>query len=975
MVGTLLRRAASTAIVAAVATVAAPMATAAWADVTPLAAPTFAPADGDTVAATRPAISATYNTALDQAVTQLVVVDTDASNSPISCPPVFSTDSTSIGCTPTQDLIDGHHYETRVHAVNAAKSTDIRNDHADWTLDIPSITVASPGDGSTVAVAQTLTATYDETIDSHSTVKLVNGQGVTVPGGVSEVKSGAMGTCPTSNCILKFVASQSLPAGSYTATFDAYGVNSGVGGGENAAAYAHDVIHFIVDKTKPAAAPYGVAPDDDAITSNNVTKVPFSGWALPGYNVGVAVYDEDCDQNCAFGDAEGFGPQDGFGHTLVENCTDDQSHTVSSGGQDYRLCPFSLTVDDSAGCDTGLDESQCGNGDFAATVKNQWYAYSYTGAGQIPAGASPATDPAIVRDTTAPSAPDDSAHGYLTNDSPSAGDASVHVAASDLAGGLHNYVVKATDGYGHSTTWTDLPNGSGNLLDDFTVAPEDGLFDGPVTVGVAAADQWGNTSSFRSVTADPGKSFAKEVVQLAIIDPSGHTDSMTTSTGTRDLATLTSAADKANPPSAVTVHFNEPITTTVPDQTIAGVGTPSAHLCIIAPGGICVTPNGTGILTVPTDDPTALTWTAPSGFGSDLPNGTYQIAAFAPAANCPTRTQTNTSSYSCETSQGSDGDLTSWPVLATFTIDKLAPTITDLAVSPTTITPGTVKAVTISGSSDPDTRAVQLSITSSKGGAPLILNQDVTPPSDPNASSVSWTFFPVDLSQVRDGTMTVSAIAVDDAGNQTAAPGTQTTATLAAHVSTLTEKVSSSKVTYGKFVLLSGHLSDQAHKAISKAIVSVRERFGNGTFTKARQAKTDSKGNWQMLWAPTHNGTFYARYAGSTLTPLHDAAAAHTAKVLVRAAIAFTSPKNGATVGSPVMLKGHVSPNKKGSIVSIYRHTSAKNILVGRAKLDSHSNWLFSLRIPAGATVRLFAQIGKTTGNLGNRSSLLTLKR
>jgi hypothetical protein len=987
MVGTLLRRAASTAIVAAVATVAAPMTTAAWADVTPLAAPTFAPADGDTVAATRPAISATYNTALSHAGTQLVVIDTNDSNRQIACPQVFSTDSTSVGCTPTEDLVDGHVYSTRVQAVNAASASDTRNDSANWTDDIPSIVVASPGDGATVAVVRTLTATYDEDIDgTHSTVKLVNGFGATVPGSVSTAKSSATGACPTSNCVLKFTAGQSLPAGTYTVTYDAFGVTSGVPSSTyNAAAHAHDVMHFTVDKSVPAVAPYSAGPDVDVITQANADKVPFSGWALPGFNVGAAIYDEFCDQNCdfPFSDAEGTGQNDGFGHVVVDNCTDDVAHFADDPknptGPRLKECPFTLTVDDSAGCDTGGigTEFACNpaGGDPTAETKNQWYVYSYASAGQNPGAASPGADPEILRDTTAPAKPDNSAHGYLTNDAPTPGNAQVHVAASDAQETPDHYVVRVNDGYGRHHDWDVDPNSSGNLLTDVTITPDDNIYDGPETVQVGAADQYDNVSSFVSVTADPNKNFKKNVDQLAPADPSGHQDSMVSGNGaTVDFATLTTGTTKNGVPTKLTVHFTEPIALTVTDDTVTGAfgsGTPSAHLCLLAPGDVCTTAL-VGTLSRPADDKTTLVWTAPPDFGGDLPDGVYTVAAFAPADDCVART--DVPGYSCETSGGQEDQVETWPTLASFTIDKAAPVTSSLTVTPSTITPSKVKSVTISGSSDPDTRNIQVSIKSSAGGTTQILNQQIAAPSDPNATSVSWSFFPVDLSQVRDGKLTVSAIGIDDAGNQTAAPGTQTTATLAAHLSTLTEKLSSSKVTYGKLVLISGHLSDQAHKAISKAVITVRERFGNGHFTTARQTKTDGKGNWQMLWAPSRNGTFYAGYAGSTASPLHDAAATHTAKVLVRAAIAFTSPKNGATVGSPVVLKGHVSPNKSGHRVGIYRHTATKNILVGHAKLDSHSSWLFSLRLPAGRTVRLFAQIGKTAGNLGNRSSLLTLK-
>ena len=105
---------------------------------------------------------------------------------------------------------------------------------------------------------------------------------------------------------------------------------------------------------------------------------------------------------------------------------------------------------------------------------------------------------------------------------------------------------------------------------------------------------------------------------------------------------------------------------------------------------------------------------------------------------------------------------------------------------------------------------------------------------------------------------------------------------------------------------------------------------------------------------------------------MHDAVTTHTAQTLVRAAIRFTSPKNNSKVGSPVVLKGKVGPNKRGATVAIYRHTSSGNKLVGKVKLSRYSTWSFKLSLSHG-TYKLFAVIGKTAGNLGNRTSYLTI--
>jgi methionine-rich copper-binding protein CopC len=977
MAAALLRRSVATAGLAVLATVASPLVGTAMAVAPDLTAGTFSPADGDTVTANRPAISVAYNTALNKTATTISVTDTSASNAAVPCARAFTPDAATVGCTLSSDLRDNHAYKVVVHAVNAGNSQNARDDSATWTVDIPSVLVASPADGSSVAVAQVLQLTYDEQIDAtHSTASVVNGFGTTVPGSVAVVKSSpSLGSnpCPSAACILKFTASQTLPSGTYTARFHADGVTAGVpSASDNPNAFANTVIHFTVSKVKPSIAPQNVVAPA-AITQANVSKVPFSGYAQPGFNVSVAIYNETCTQDCPFGDVEGQGPEDGLGTVNVANCEDASAISVNN----IRLCPFSLTVDDSNGCDNGASEASCANPpddpDPGDTADNQWYAFSSSQAGQVPGGASPNTDRHIARDTTGPNPPDSTATGFVTNNSPSAGQATVTVSATDAAEaptGPDAYIARVNDQFGNSKDVTLAPS-AGNLNATFPMPS--GIYDGSLTIQVASADSFGNASSFVTANAPPGKSQSKSIVQLAPVDPANHADSMDSSNGsTYDFASLPSSGSptKVGLPSAVIMHFNEPITLTVPNNDPNNT-TPKAHLCVLAPGDICESPLGVGTLTNPSSDRTTLKWVAPDGFGANLPSGTYKIAAFAPAADCPTRQPVGTYP-GCETSGGTENDPASWMTLATFTFDKTAPTIQVLTVSPTRITPRSVKSVTVAGTSDPDTRSVQVSIRSSSGGTTRVLSMPVAAPSDPSATSVSWTFFPVDLSAVRDGKLTISAIAVDDAGNTTPAPGKQISATLAAHLSRLTESASSTRITFGKGVLISGRLVDQVGTAIRGATISVRPRFDGGRFGAGQTARTDSRGRWHLTEFPAHNSTWYAAYAGSTASPLHDAAAVRTARTLVRVAIAFTSPRNHATVRSPVVLKGKVGPNKRGSTVSIYRHTSHGNKLLGRVRLDRHSHWSFKLTLRRG-TVKLLAVIGRTTGNLGNRTRYLTL--
>jgi hypothetical protein len=242
--------------------------------------------------------------------------------------------------------------------------------------------------------------------------------------------------------------------------------------------------------------------------------------------------------------------------------------------------------------------------------------------------------------------------------------------------------------------------------------------------------------------------------------------------------------------------------------------------------------------------------------------------------------------------------------------------------------------------------------------APATLNDDGT-----------WTADPTDLSALPDGPMTVKATAVDAAGNKGVA--TQVVK-LAAHPSLLTERVSSAKIVYGKAVTVAGRLLDQDGDPIDGATISVRPRNDAGHFGKAHTTKTNSDGKWAVLFAPKHNATFYAAYAGSS-SPVTSAAAVHTARTLVKVALRFTEVRDGQKVAAPVDLSGRVAPHKKGAKVTVFRKTKTGTKSLGKAVLDNTSRWHFTLKLPKGTSVAVFAVIGKTSGNLGNRTALTHL--
>jgi hypothetical protein len=254
------------------------------------------------------------------------------------------------------------------------------------------------------------------------------------------------------------------------------------------------------------------------------------------------------------------------------------------------------------------------------------------------------------------------------------------------------------------------------------------------------------------------------------------------------------------------------------------------------------------------------------------------------------------------------------------------------------------------------------------------LAKRIRPPADPETSTVGWRFRGVDLSKLRDGRVRFVARAVDAAGNPTPDDRLATyTTRLRLHASHLTETVSAGRVTAGLPVGVRGRLVDQNGNPIGGATVDVQARYGKDAAGSAHHATTDSDGRWHTRFHPQHNVTFWASYAGHPTAPVHDPAATHSASTLVRVAIRFTSPKDGSRVATPVTLTGKVSPNKKGEKVAIYRHTRAGDRLLGRAVVGEDSTWTLEVRLKHRRTTVLVARLGRTAGNIGNRSRYLTL--
>lgn len=823
------RRAVATAALAALATIggsitALAMTGTASAAAPALTAPKMSPADGSTDAETRPLISAQYNTPLNQTTSTISVVDTSANNAAVPCTPSFADSGETIECTLQQDNIDKHAYKVSVHAENADGSSK-RDDTATWTTDIPSVVPpTTPADGTTVAAASSVRVVWDEEVSTKSTATMVNGNGNNVPGSVSFSTPGRSPSNPnpTTNSIMTFNAGQSLPAGTYVATFNVHGVNPPIGpetaqnpATDNPNATASVVIHFTVDKSTPVAPPTNVV-GPAAINSLNATAAPFSGLAPEGANVGVTMYSEtdDIDSN---GNhiPEGTGSVDSNGSTVVATCA---TPTMVNG---IPYCPWTIKLDTSNSPDSG---SQPPGEPFGCDCSYQWWAYTFTliqnklpNACPAKSATCPAADPAINKDTTGSNSQPSGGDGYVTGDTSCSTATTTGCPASLTVEGVSDpnddptdpvlgFRVRATDPQGNVKIWDVAGTAASakgpvtmptSTFNDLNTADDNGpaLNDGALKIEVADTDADKNPSSFTTVnTKSPTVSGVpptttnytetKETVKVA-------PDTFTTPTPN----TLTDVdghqfffSDVNNlgihTPQSVTVYFNELIRLVATDTRPSPNGPStiaSSEICLNDSTGLCVN-RGKGTYAL-TKDNKGLIWTAPSGFATTLKDGTYSIGAFAVAATCQDRTEQNTNGYSCETSSSA----TSGPQLVHFTIDNKAPVAPTVTVTPSPTIDGSIDAsgkpnisdVTFAGTAEAGSKVV-VKVKSSAGGPQLIANGGAPVTAD---SSGNWSIPAQNLTTIPDGVLAVTATATDIAGN-TSVAGTPTVApTLAARPS------------------------------------------------------------------------------------------------------------------------------------------------------------------------------------------------
>lgn len=740
MASALMRRSAVTALLAAAATIASPLAGVAFAAAPPLTAATFStsPADSSgTVKANQPTFTATYNTPIDASST-IALTDTTASNAAVSCP--GSVSGSAISCKPSSSLTDGHSYTVTVHAVNASNPPgDSRTDTKSYTIDIPSLVSISPKDGDVVGSGSTaITATYDEALDPSSYIKITNSNGNSVQGGsLSHAGGDPSGLLPKDTISY---SPPNLPAGTYEAQVHA--VAQG-----NSLAYADTFINYTVNPIAPTRAPTvttaGATMDGGAthwINSSNEDAVPFAGKAEPNVRVHVVIYDKNVVTPV------------GCNHTtkLCSNDRDASVGVVDCGG---ALCDWSLRVDTTTGGGT-------------ADKNYQYLVYAYTAGGTFPTSvAASSGDPTMGKDTAAPPFP---LGGSLNI---SADLASVTDSDADLT--VFSYKVVLADGYGNSVTRDNIratvtnPPPPGTPSNDLSVSGIDisSLEDGAastaapaIKASIYAYDQAGNISA-----ADPGAPTAPHETTTLTPDL---THSYVTVDGNNIPFSAINGAS-VHTPTSITIRFNEPIRS---EATTSGNNPPlyttNLELHDASPGG------GFPISGSPhiNADNRSFTWTltgTPTDSGSP-----YSITKVeAVSATCP---NTNATAGNCEEWPHDTTGQAASDTLVSFSIDNTAPSVNVTGVNAGAaganngMNADNLGSTVISGIVDADATSVTLAIKPASGSTVVVPGPSdtitITPPAS-GASVATWHTSALNLSSIADGTATITASASDAAGN------------------------------------------------------------------------------------------------------------------------------------------------------------------------------------------------------------------
>lgn len=648
------------------------------------------------VHANRPTLVGTFSDNLKSGSTITVWDKADSAKTDVCGGSVIN--GKTVSCTAPADLSTTKTYDAVAHGVRASDGATADSPVFEFTVDYPVLdpanTYPKPQE-SIVNGGETITAAFNENVtgDTATAFRVYElnpdgTRGVGPLGGTTKFPGTALPPGPGKT--VTFTPSTPLVDGEYEAVVTVNGVNSD--GSKNAAAVGTADYRFFID----GASPQNLS--SPAIANNaNDTAFPFSGTAAPGLTVTVDVQSNDPTATIS--------PTGGS--AVVPVC------------EAAPNCPWTVPVDVS-----GLSD-----GTYKWTAQS-----SDADNSKSPVATAPNS---FKLDTTAPGKP---TSGSATIE-PSGQVVDVS-AGRPSDGDFVGFTVTITDPESHTAvqqfdTTGDLTNGHVDVS---------GLDNGTLTVSIQSRDNAGNLSNAYTSGFPASQPTVTKNVPFA---PNFGTSTFTS--GGQDVPFTTAETTPVQPPSKITVEFNEATTlsyTSAPDPSHPTGQTHNSAACITYPSGNC-----TSYTIGPfqeTSDGHGFSFTVPK-----LPDGGYGLRVTAYSAGCGSPGGT------CDTYS----QVVTLPATTTpfhYTVDGTAPKVTITSLT-NPITPTKLQTAAIAGTADSDVSVVKLTLKSSNDPTPRVATAPV--------SSGQWSLHPLPLSGIVDGTLTITVTGADAAGNTGTAIG------------------------------------------------------------------------------------------------------------------------------------------------------------------------------------------------------------
>ncbi|MBW8792616.1 MAG: fibronectin type III domain-containing protein [Streptomyces sp.] len=343
-----------------------------------------------------------------------------------------------------------------------------------------------------------------------------------------------------------------------------------------------------------------------------------------------------------------------------------------------------------------------------------------------------------------------------------------------------------------------------------------------------------------------------------------------------------------------------------------------------------------------------LSWTAPSG------------ATLTPIKSYSVSVTPNSGTVTGTTTYPADGTATTATVTGlangvgyTFTVRAATTAGAGPASAPATATPyGVPGAVTALTSTPGDKALTTTWAAPASNGRPVT---SYTATLNPGAVTKTVTATSVGFTGLVNGTAyTVSVRATNLRG---AGPSASAPAVTPRWTSTVSLGSLPGRVLRGNPITLTGTVT-RTDKSVAAGKVVLKARSDSGVVTTVATVATDATGKYSYRFAPVHNATYTATYAGDSRNGASLSAARRT---LVAVRIYVSAPTGSHTVNQ--VISGTVLPNKAGYVVTLYSVSSTGKLTrLAAVRASSKSTYSFSIRLSAGSHL-LQVGMAATPGN------------